>query len=120
MYQKKNRKAILKNISSVETYEVRHPVLRQGKTIETCYFEGDLLPESLHLGLYLENRLVGVASFLKNKHKLFLGNQSQLRGMAVLPEFQKNGFGEMLFTAGEKQLKENKTNILWFNAREIA
>lgn len=120
MSEKKNIKAGIKNISPTETYAVRHPVLRQGKPIETCSFEGDLHPESIHLGLYANNRLVGVASYLKNSHADFSGNQYQLRGMAVLPEFQQNGFGEMLFKAGEKQLKEKKADILWFNAREIA
>ncbi len=120
MSEKRIIQTILKNISSTETYAVRHPVLRQGKPIETCSFEGDLHPESFHLGVYANNRLVGVASYLKNNHADFLGEQYQLRGMAVLPEFQQNGFGEMLFKAGENQLKENKANILWFNAREIA
>lgn len=120
MSEKRIIQTVLKNIASTETYAVRHPVLRQGKPIETCSFEGDLHPESFHLGVYANNRLVGVASYLKNIHVDFLGEQYQLRGMAVLPEFQQNGFGEMLFKAGENQLREKKADLLWFNAREIA
>lgn len=120
MSEKRIIQTILKNISSTETYAVRHPVLRQGKPIETCSFEGDLHPKSFHLGVYANNRLVGVASYLKNNHADFSGEQYQLRGMAVLPEFQQNGFGEMLFKAGENQLREKKADLLWFNAREIA
>lgn len=120
MFRQKDFQIVLKTISSAETYAVRHPVLRVGKPVETCFFEGDLHPESFHLGLYANNKLTGVASFLKNGHGNFSGKQYQLRGMAVLPDFQQMGFGEKLFKAGEGILLERKADILWFNAREIA
>lgn len=119
-FRKIDSRQLIKIISSEDTYEVRHPVLRQGKPVETCSFEGDLNPESFHLGLYVDKKLIGVASFLKNNHNHFSGNQYQLRGMAILPDFQQKGFGEILFKAGEDYLKERKTDILWFNARETA
>lgn len=120
MSKQRDFQIVLKIISSEETYEVRHPVLREGKPVETCSFEGDLHPESFHLGLYVDKKLTGVASFLKNNHNHFSGNQYQLRGMAVLPGFQQKGFGEKLFKAGEDFLLERKADMLWFNAREIA
>lgn len=43
----------IKKITSYETMIVRHPVLRQGKPIETCHFEGDDLSSTYHLGLFL-------------------------------------------------------------------
>ena len=33
--------AIIKKISSAETFSVKHPVLRKGKSMESCCFEDD-------------------------------------------------------------------------------
>ncbi|GAL68931.1 hypothetical protein JCM19301_2950 [Jejuia pallidilutea] len=41
-------------ICAKETYPVRHPVLRTGKPIETCAFNGDDLPSTMHIGLFIK------------------------------------------------------------------
>jgi ribosomal protein S18 acetylase RimI-like enzyme len=111
----------IKKITSTETIIVRHPVLRPGRTIETCYFEGDDLPTTSHFGLYYENRLVAVISAFKMQNKLFTEeNQYQIRGMAVLNEFQKKGFGEILLKYCENEIQINNGELIWFNARETA
>jgi GNAT superfamily N-acetyltransferase len=47
--------------------------------------------------------------------------QYQLRGMAILPEYQGRGLGKELLLAGEMELqKKCKKPLLWFNARESA
>lgn len=108
-------------ISSKETYTVRHPVLREGRPIETCRFEGDDLDTTFHLGLFLNKELVGVASFMKNNNVIFTEqHQYQLRGMAILKQHQGLGFGDQLLKHGEQLLKDKNTALLWFNAREIA
>ncbi|MCX7547944.1 GNAT family N-acetyltransferase [Xanthomarina sp. F1114] len=111
----------IKPISAEETYPVRQPVLREGKPLEACSFPGDLEESSFHLGLFYNVQLIGVASFIKNKSQLFSEeNQYQLRGMAILKEFQKKGLGKRLIDEAEIILARNKTKILWFNARENA
>jgi GNAT superfamily N-acetyltransferase len=108
-------------ISSKETYVVRHPVLREGRPIESCHFEGDDLDTTFHLGLFLNKELVGVASFMKNNNVIFTEqHQYQLRGMAILKQHQGLGFGDQLLKHGEQLLKNKNTALLWFNAREIA
>jgi GNAT superfamily N-acetyltransferase len=111
----------IQNISSADTFLVRHPVLRTGKPIESCVFDGDNLPSTKHLGLFIEEKLVGVVSVFKNKNTIFnIENQFQIRGMAVLPEFQKKGFGENLVKHCENYVKSATKTIIWFNARENA
>lgn len=112
---------IIKPISSIATHMVRHPVLREGKPIESCVFENDDLETTIHLGLYNNSTLVGVATFLKQKNTLFSQDaQYQLRGMAVLKPYQGYHFGEALLKHGEQLLKRNGVSLLWFNARENA
>jgi len=112
---------IIKDIPALETFSVRQSVLRPGKSIESCHFEGDNLESTKHFGLFSNEKLAGIASlfehptpFLKEK------SQFQLRGMAVLPEFQKQGLGEALVKHAENDALERGGKIIWFNAREIA
>lgn len=112
----------IKKIQPTDTYIVRHPVLRKGKAIETCRFENDELPSTIHFGCFFEGKLVGVVSLFEKSNNLFEEkNQFQLRGMAVLEEYQKKGLGEKLIIFLENYIKNNQENaLIWLNARESA
>ncbi len=111
----------IREISPQETYVVRHPVLREGRPIEDCRFDGDELSSTYHLGLFDDNVLVGVASLMKHNHVYFSDtNQYQLRGMAVLKSHQGQKLGDVLFAYAETLLKTKSIPLLWFNAREVA
>lgn len=111
----------IKKINSIDTYPVRHEVLRKGKPIETCQFKGDDDENNVHFGLYQNERLIGIISIFKEKNNLFSEkNQFQIRGMAVLEEFQGNGFGAELVKEAENHCVNLNTDLIWFNARENA
>ena len=111
----------IKEITALETFSVRQPVLRPGKSIETCHFEGDNLESTRHFGLFIGENLAGIASLFQEKTDLLTeNNQFQLRGMAVLKEFQKRGTGESLVKYAEANAKCRGGEVIWFNAREIA
>jgi ribosomal protein S18 acetylase RimI-like enzyme len=96
-------------------------VLRFEKPIETCRFEGDDLPTTSHFGLFYEDQLSAVISVFEEKSILFFEeNQFQIRGMAVLEQHQKKGFGEALLKYCENQIRNNRVEIIWFNARQTA
>lgn len=121
LYKLNNPDLKVKIISSLETHEVRHPVLREGRPKEDCVFNGDDDPDTFHLGLYLLNELVGVVTFIKNHHPdLANPNQYQLRGMAVLSSAQGKNYGSLLIDAGNQILMEKKIGLVWCNAREKA
>ena len=111
----------IKKISSSATYPVRHEVLRKGKPIETCQFKGDDYENTVHFGLYQKEQLIGIISIFKEPSILFLEkNQLQIRGMAVLEEFQGKGFGAELVKAAENYCINLNVDLIWFNAREKA
>ncbi len=111
----------IKGISAFETIIVRHPVLRFGKPIESCRFEGDDSPTTLHFGLFYEGQISAVISLFKAKNSSFLEeNQIQIRGMAVLEQHQKKGFGIALLKYCENHIINKSGEIIWFNARETA
>ena len=120
LYKIKNSNYQVKKITALETYNVRHPILRAGRPVADCAFDLDKKNSTIHLGLYFKTDLIGVASFMKSNNVLFDENsQYQLRGMAILTPYQKKGLGNLLLEAGEEEVSKTCSR-LWFNAREIA
>ena len=112
---------LIREISAKETYAVRHPILREGRPIEDCEFTNDNLETTIHIGLYVNQQLVGVATFLENvNHQFSEKRQYQLRGMAILKAYQGRQLGALLLKHGEQLLKQKQIPRIWFNARETA
>ena len=108
----------IKTIQAIDTYPIRQAILRKGKPIETCVFEGDHNLNTLHFGLFKDEELVGVLSVFANSNAQFTQtNQFQLRGMAVLEIHQNKGYGKKLIQFIENYLVLNSETLLWFNAR---
>lgn len=111
----------LQQLPSQGTFPVRQPVLRPGLPVESCIFDGDDLPTTVHYGIYDKGELAGVVSIFKAQNSLFANeNQLQVRGMAVLDQHQKKGFGEKLMQQAEHYALQKNAPLIWFNAREIA
>lgn len=111
----------IKQIPSKETFAVRLPILRPGKPIESCIFDGDDLETTTHLGVYDDGIIVGVLSIFETSTSLLSKKkQFQLRGMAILDSHQKRGLGDLLVQKAEQYVKQQNGEAIWFNAREIA
>lgn len=108
----------IQEIAFQDTFSVRHEILRAGKPVETCFFDGDDLPTTKHFGIFVNKKIMGVVSVFQNKNNTFItNNQYQIRGMAVLNEAQKMGFGKQLVTHCETYVSEQNGSLIWFNAR---
>ncbi|SHG75075.1 Acetyltransferase (GNAT) domain-containing protein [Flavobacterium micromati] len=112
---------IIKKIIALDTFPVRHPVLRNEKPIESCHFDGDNLKSTTHFGLFDSGKIQAVISLFEAKNEWFESEkQIQIRGMAVLEKHQKKGFGEILIINAENYCIQKKSNLIWFNARQEA
>lgn len=116
----------ISEITSVQTHEVRWPVLRNGLPKSTCEFKGDDLSTTIHLGAFHKGRLTGVLTLLKKEKNAIkeifpLANSMyQLRGMGVLEDYQGLGIGAQLMRAAQSHLKEMQVEVIWFHARTSA
>jgi len=111
----------IKIISAEKTHAVRHPMLRQGRPIGDCVFEGDHDPSTIHLGAFIDNKLVGVLSAYQKSATVFDAKKSyQIRGVAVLTSTHRKGIGRALMTHIEKLLRQGKIDLIWLNARITA
>jgi predicted GNAT family N-acyltransferase len=111
----------VKIIKLEETITIRHEVLRKGKPIETCHFEGDNLTSTFHLGLFFNEEIIGILSVFETKNDFFKAEkQFQYRGMAILEDFQNKNLGKNLIVEANKICNQKNANLIWFNAREKA
>ncbi len=111
----------VKRVSTRDTYNLRNQVLRPGLPVETCHFEGDGEEQTFHLGAFVEGKLVSIASFYYRKNDNFEEeNQFQLRGMATLEEFRKQGLSRELLNFAFPIIKQNFCDRVWCNARTSA
>lgn len=111
----------VKQIEAKDTYKIRSSMLRDGFDESTCKFKGDNDELTFHLGAFIDDKLASVASFYLQQHENFLqAYQYQLRGMATLPEFQKQGLSSALLKTAFPLIKRNNVDILWCNARTEA
>lgn len=96
-------------------------MLRQGRPIEDCEFEGDYNPTSIHLGAFMDNQLIGVLSaYQRNADAFDLKECYQIRGVAVLTTHHRKGIGRALMTQIELLLRSREIDLIWLNARITA
>ncbi len=108
-----------------ETIAIRHSVLRPNQSIEQCRYAGDREPTTFHIGAVCDDgEVVGIATVLRcdeSRYSQFSSlRQFRLRGMAVVPSFQRQGIGTNLLNACLKEAMRRECQIFWCNARLAA
>jgi GNAT superfamily N-acetyltransferase len=111
----------VRRISARDTLPLRHKLLREGKDLETCKYEGDEDDQTFHLGAFIDSKLVSVASLYFERHPSFEDPyQYRLRGMATMPEHRRTGLSSALLQMAFPIVKQNQCTLLWCNARTSA
>ncbi len=110
-----------KRISADETRSIRHKVLRPNQLVSACVYLGDDEPLTGHYGVYDGETLIGIASVFEEvvAHAPELKGW-RIRGMAVLPELQRQGYGTRLLEACVHHAQDASGEIVWCNARTTA
>lgn len=109
----------VKEISAEKTYPIRKEILRKNIPL-TEKNDQDLDETTFHLGVFMDDKLVGVSTFMKDDSSYFSGFQYRLRGMATLEEYQGKGIGKAMLEKSYELLQEKGVDVLWCNARIIA
>lgn len=107
---KKLLKSICKEIKWEEAIAIRHMVLWPDKAPEFCHVTGD--ESARHFGIFIDAKLVGVASVYLDKES------ARLRKFATLKAFQGRGAGTQLLTHILDAVKKDGIRHFWCDARE--
>tara|TARA_A200000113_G_C8659455_1_gene288566 strand:- start:96 stop:452 length:357 start_codon:yes stop_codon:yes gene_type:complete len=86
-----------------------------------CTFEGDTRINSIHIGAFNNNKILGGVSLIKNNcNENSEVDCFQLRGLCVYNEFQNYGIGTKIIHKIENIISEMNIKYVWMNARESA
>jgi GNAT superfamily N-acetyltransferase len=111
------RSVMIRPVAVEEVRPLRQAILRPHLPPEHSVYAGDEAAEALHVGAFVEGRLVGVASAL---HEARPGEDDagawRLRGVAVLEPFRGHGVGRRLVEACVAHARAQGGTRLWFNA----
>lgn len=119
---------MIRNLKAAETYDLRSRILRPFQPPDTYQYLEDQLSTTYHLGFILDGKIVANATFIQQtfpqlkdlKNHPVITKPYRLRGMAVDKEYQSKGIGTELLKACIIELKKQKIDFLWFNARTSA
>lgn len=104
-------------VDVTDVIPLRHQVLRPGKPVTTCHFEGDDASTTRHFAWVEQGRVVSVATVMVSP-KTFGTDvvHYQLRGMATAPDVSGQGIGSQFLQALHGMLGQS----WWCNARLVA
>jgi GNAT superfamily N-acetyltransferase len=111
----------IRAISAEETRLLRHKVLRPTQTPAELVFPGDDHHDSLHVGVFVDGRMEGIASVVPSPMAARPDQEAwQVRGMAVLPESRGKGLGTALLKVCISHVARHGSTLLWCRARTPA
>ncbi len=108
-------------LEPADTYRLRRTVLRDGTSSDVVEFDGDDLPDTVHLGARVDGALVSISTWLVREapeHPNMRG--VQLRGMATAPAHRGTGVGTALLEAGIERCRSAGFGLVWARARTAA
>src|ERR1700750_466795 len=94
------------------TWRLRQEVLYPAQKLYEMELEDD--NDGIHFGAFTQDKLVGIISLFQQ------GSSFQFRKLAVLPDLQKTGIGNMLLNHVEEFAASEGGTIIWCNARVSA
>ncbi|MFY4776533.1 GNAT family N-acetyltransferase [Metabacillus sp. RGM 3146] len=108
----------IKRIDLREAISLRQKVILPGANFEECKYAGDDSKDTMHIGAFSKEQLVGTASFYKEHNSKLKGkNMYRLQGLAIDPEHRNELRGQTLILFGENLLAQNEIDVLWCKTR---
>jgi GNAT superfamily N-acetyltransferase len=108
----------IRRITARDTVSLRNAILRPGLPPDRSIYPGDGAPDTLHLGAFMDNTLVAVATLCRESMPGEDNTASwRLRGMAALPECRGRGFGKQLVRRCIAYATEQGGTLVWCTSR---
>ncbi|MEL6271507.1 MAG: GNAT family N-acetyltransferase [Chloroflexota bacterium] len=121
----------VKRISAEDTRPLRQQLLRQGMPLDRLLYNGDLQPDTLHVGAFAGDKHIGIATVMCQPPNVSKGvpavhpfpdemSAFRLRGMAVTDDAQGHGVGAAMLKVCIGHVAEHEGAFLWCDARIAA
>lgn len=110
--------AQIRRITADEAFPLRFGILRRSLPPAESRYPQDHDPRTIHLGAFLDGRLVTVGSLLPDPQE---GSNSEdeyrLRGMVTIPDHRGAGLGGALLDRGVTLVARQGGRLVWCNGR---
>lgn len=101
-----------------EARALRHRIFHPSEDRDfCCNCDGDTSFAALHLGLFVDNVLIGTASCVPDVHTL-TGTAWRQREFGIIPEFRGNRFAAPFYTAFRKEMEHRGMCPSWATVKE--
>ncbi len=100
---------VIEQIFPSLTWSIRQETMYPDKDLEAVKLDNDF--NGIHFGLYVNHTLTGVVSLFIEQ------GTAQFRKLAVLPQMQKKGLGNLIIQHLLSFCKAEKVSTIWCNAR---
>lgn len=108
----------LRRITADEAFPLRFGILRRSLPPAESHYRRDDDPASVHLGVFVDGRLVSVGSLLPDPQEDGVTEGVfRLRGMVTVPECRGRGLGGMLLDHGVALVARQGGRLIWCNGR---
>jgi len=107
-------------VATEETLDLRNRVLRNNAGLEKCVFPTDEKEGNFHLGRFVDDKIVSIATFFPEDYDERGSGGFRLRGMATDPEFSGMGMGADLIKFAINELRSANASYIWCHARSSA
>ena len=111
-------------LTATQTHDLRRRVLRVGTPSTELTYAQDDADGTIFLGVSHDSRIVAVSTWTPETWPGASRHQPRpavwLRGMAVEPALQGQGFGALLVRAGVERAWANGAEVVWASARDTA
>ncbi len=119
-----NSPFVVRRITLEQAIPVRLDVLRRGTPSQDANYDGDAEPTTAHIGAVVADHLPSVVATSTWLMRPWSADPTrgavQLRGMAVLDDFQNTGVGAALIAAGIAHALASNATYVWAKARDSA
>ena len=109
----------IKVLELAEVIPLRQQLLRPGKPVESCFFNGDYGKQAArHFGALVDGRLVSIASIYAAHYPLDASLPAwQLRGVATLVQNRGRGLASKLVREAVAFAATQNASLVWCNVR---
>lgn len=115
-----DRGALIRQVRADDVRPLRHRILRPAQPFEETVYPGDDDPDTVHLGAFDGERLVGIASLYKEDRPGGPAGGRRIRGMATETDVRGTGYGAALLAGCIEHAAGGGAHEVWCNARTVA